>query len=189
MSELRAGSKEARRALIESYLGMAFEVTRSFDDDEALSECLYKLVVAVNEFANMPQESFSKLVHPEKALTNYIRVTLERAACDTVRGRGRDRNQRTESMEALDASTVNDAWHFTKRHHKLRMDSDGALMDQVEFILAACETERERFVVCRLAQGYTQRETARMVDMSTTRLCEMLKKLEHRVSAQQKLIA
>jgi hypothetical protein len=89
-----------------------------------------------------------------------------------------------ESLEEVDSGT-----ELTRARHRLRGDGGYRAREEVmELIESVCEDETEREAVRLEAEGYTQKEAAERLKLSTPYLSKAMKRLGLRFGAQERLL-
>lgn len=184
---------EARCKLIEAHVGLAFKEAASFEDDEALADAMWHLVLAVDRFAISGE-------HPE-ALVAYVHKAIKVAVFQHTRGRGRKRDRRLKSLESAGKHTTEDGtvWFDTdavggtgrlsKKSHSLRLDTYAPRMEMLELVSSSCEDELEKQTVELKAQGFSGKEAAQKLGISASQLSKTMTRLELRFGVQEKFLA
>lgn len=175
--QLRQGSTDARRRLIEGFVGLAFSIAGEYKDDEALSAALYELVIAVDNF----KESDA----PASSFFNYVGEAIYRACINSVvRGRGKHRDKKFVPHHPQDF--VNSDHQFTQKHHKLRWDGEVGALDKLDLLLGACEDDLERMMVIYAIRGYSQKEIAEHFKVGAATVCRRIRRIEIRFKVQER---
>lgn len=177
---MREGSKDARRELIEAHVGLAFKSAQEFEDDEALSDALCTLVVEVDNFRVSGR-------HPA-ALPSYLKSALRRAARSHARDDAERRRREGKRGGNYRHSPRNDAIKFMHSGRSIPEYRDQDVVDLMDQLLSACETEEEREMIYWRSQSFSYAEVALRIGSNFAHVQRSMDKLQLRFKVQERLI-
>jgi hypothetical protein len=176
---MREGSTQARRELIEAHVGLAFKSAQAYEDDEALSDALCTLVEEVDNFRTSGR-------HPA-ALPSFLKVALKHAAGQHCRNDAFRRRADGKSGGSYHHCGHNDAIKFLKSGRSVPEFRDLQVVDLMDQLLSACETEQEREMVFWRSQSMTYAEVALRIGSNYIHVQRSMERLQLRFIVQEKL--